>query len=293
MLRDNPDLTNAEVRADLHLPSKALFSIAAARRRAGIPEPPWAAKPGRRKGSTNKPRGGRGSHRGGIAVNDPATSPAADTLDAGPIDEMAAGDAPTRRAGKAKSPLALFKPQAIEGIALWLIGQTGGRNPANAMTPQEATAVAGPAVRSADRFLAKYVKLSGPQNEYVADLAAIGLALAAWLLRIVIEGMQARQSGVPRQRPAQAAASIQRTVNTAAQAPIAAWALRNDGPPSGPDDGGGDLFAGSEPVRQGPTAGPALAGARPTSGPTGAVSVGDDFWNTVSPPELGEGGAVA
>src|SRR5690242_14419762 len=185
LLEQQPGLSNSQVVKALGFGPTAQFSVAAVRRKLGMPEPPGAAKPGRKKGSRN--RSGSGASSGGRRRASSAKSSASldDLLEpevAAPVAEQAA--APERRPKGPHSPLFIFKDNAVQGLTLWLYTQSGRADPRRGMSGDEALAVAAPAVRLADRNLAKYVKISGPVNENLKDLGAILGALAMWILRL-------------------------------------------------------------------------------------------------------------
>src|SRR5690242_8296258 len=105
LLEQQPGLSNSQVVKALGFGPTAQFSVAAVRRKLGMPEPPGAAKPGRRKGSRNRSGASSGGRRRASSAK--SAAPSLDDLlepeAAAPVAEQAA--APERRPKGPHSPL--------------------------------------------------------------------------------------------------------------------------------------------------------------------------------------------
>lgn len=275
ILSEHPEWPTSRVRAEAGLPPQALFAVKRVRTAAGVPEP---------AGDGSKP-----AKRGKAKAT--AT---ADTLD----EDGGAGEpsGPARR-GAVKRPQSILAPilpriaqSIVAGLRSGTYTLTHGVAP---MSPEEATAIAVPVVRIADRTLAKYVKKSGKVTPNQEDAALIAITVVSWTIGWIVASVQHKPA--QQQRPAPQAvtdlyagsepsgpsqptpASNRDPLATAApatQAPLSASSAAEDG----------DLFSGSEPAAPGMGA---PAPARRQLNPAGA-GVSDHVWAAIMPPDVGE-----
>lgn len=276
ILSEHPEWPTSRVRAEAGLPPQALFAVKRVRTQAGVPEP---------AGDGSKP-----------AKRGKATTAAADTLD----EDGGAGEpsGPARR-GAVKRPqsiLAPILPRVAQSIVAALRSGTYTLTHGVApMSPEEATAIAVPVVRIADRTLAKYVKKSGKVTPNQEDMGLIAITVVSWAIGWIVASVQHKPAQT--QRPAPQAvtdlyagsepsgpsqpilASNREPLATAApatQAPLSASGAAEDG----------DLFAGSEPAAPGMGA-PSPARRQLTPAPSG-VGSNDQVWAAIMPTDVGE-----
>jgi len=228
----------------------------------------------------------------------PATPGERPSIPTGP--KRAAGGANTRPQSMLAPVLPRIAQSLVVGIMAGTRNLTGGRAP---MSPQEATAVAVPALRIADRTAAKYIKKSGKVTPNQEDAALILLTVVVWAVGWIVSSLtnKPRQASQTQQTqpesddlfagsepvgPPSPSAPGMTAAYGRQPAPSPAGATGEPAHSLATTDDDGDLFAGSEPVA--PDAPPAGAPMRGPRVSAQQAAANERFLQAVSPTDTGQ-----
>ena len=243
------------------------------------------------------------AHKASRAANKSKNAKAASSSTSETLEDDGAGDGerpapsgPKRAAGGAntrpQSMLAPVLPRIAQSLVIGIRAATnnltGGKAP---MTVQEATAVAVPAIRIADRTAAQYIRKTGKVTANQEDAALIALTIVVWLVGWIVSSLQKKPIQAPSRPMPEASGDLFAGSEPVGPPPPAAPGQRSAPTPPGAtaepanlaDDG--DLFAGSEPIAPGGADAPAPI--RQRVNPQQAA-LNERIWQAVTPTDMGE-----